>query len=89
MTDVAAAYGMAGRPMWFVFAALFVIVMARSHLFYWLGRGVYTGAAHLADGLQVRQVRDVRPDLHDVGERRAVRLEDDPEVLEDLARLRA
>lgn len=49
MTDVAAAYGMAGRPMWFVFAALFVIVMARSHLFYWLGRGVYSGAAHLAD----------------------------------------
>ncbi|MEN1976901.1 DedA family protein [Cellulomonas sp. P4] len=49
MTDVAAAYGMAGRPLWFVFAALFVIVMARSHLFYWLGRGVYSGAAHLAD----------------------------------------
>ncbi|MBU5422810.1 hypothetical protein KQI48_09050 [Cellulomonas hominis] len=49
MTDVAAAYGMAGRPMWFVFAALFVIVMARSHLFYWLGRGVHQGAAHLAD----------------------------------------
>lgn len=40
---------MAGRPLWFVFAALFVIVMARSHLFYWLGRGVYSGAAHLAD----------------------------------------
>lgn len=49
MTDVAAAYGMAGRPMWFVFAALFVIVMGRSHLFYWLGRGVTSGAAHLAD----------------------------------------
>lgn len=46
---MAAAYGMAGRPLWFVFAALFVIVMARSHLFYWLGRGVYSGAAHLAD----------------------------------------
>ncbi len=40
---------MAGRPLWFVFAALFVIVMARSHLFYWLGRGVFSGAAHLAD----------------------------------------
>lgn len=40
---------MAGRPLWFVFAALFVIVMARSHLFYWLGRGVFSGAVHLAD----------------------------------------
>jgi hypothetical protein len=49
VTDVAAAYGMAGRPLWFVFAALFVIVMGRSHLFYWLGRGVFSGAAHLAD----------------------------------------
>lgn len=40
---------MAGRPLWFVFAALFVIVMGRSHLFYWLGRGVFSGAVHLAD----------------------------------------
>lgn len=40
---------MAGRPLWFVFAALFVIVLGRSHLFYWLGRGVFSGAAHLAE----------------------------------------
>lgn len=40
---------MAGRPLWFVFAALFVIVMGRSHLFYWLGRGVFSGASQLAD----------------------------------------
>ncbi len=48
MTDVAAAYGMAGRPFWLVVAVLFVIVMGRSHLFYWLGRGVNGSAARLA-----------------------------------------
>lgn len=49
MTDVAAAYGMAGWPFWAVIGALFVIVMGRSHLFYWVGRGVFSGAGRLAD----------------------------------------
>ncbi len=49
MTDMAAAYGMAGWPFAAVIGALFVIVMARSHLFYWLGRGVFSGAGRLAD----------------------------------------
>jgi membrane protein DedA with SNARE-associated domain len=40
---------MGGWPFWAVIAGLFVIVMARSHLFYWLGRGVLGGAARLAD----------------------------------------
>ncbi|WP_454049218.1 DedA family protein [Cellulomonas sp. Marseille-Q8402] len=49
MTDTAAAYGMGGWPFWAVIAGLFAVVMARSHLFYWLGRGVLGGAARLAD----------------------------------------
>jgi hypothetical protein len=49
VTDVAAAYGMAGWPIEAVVVALFGIVMARSHLLYWLGRGVISGAARLAD----------------------------------------
>jgi hypothetical protein len=49
VTDVAAAYGMAGWPIEAVVVALFGIVMARSHLLYWLGRGVFSGAARLAD----------------------------------------
>lgn len=49
MTDVAATYGMAGWPFWAVIGALFVIVMGRSHLFYWLGRGVFSGAGRLAE----------------------------------------
>jgi membrane protein DedA with SNARE-associated domain len=40
---------MGGWPFWAVIAGLFAIVMARSHLFYWLGRGVLGGAARLAD----------------------------------------
>lgn len=40
---------MGGWPFEAVIAGLFVIVMARSHLFYWLGRGVLGGAARLAD----------------------------------------
>jgi membrane protein DedA with SNARE-associated domain len=47
VTDVAAAYGMAGWPFWAVVAGLFVVVMARSHLFYWLGRGVLGGARRI------------------------------------------
>ncbi|VTR78837.1 hypothetical protein CHMI_03623 [Cellulomonas hominis] len=46
---MAAAYGMDGWPIGAVVAALFGIVMARSHLLYWLGRGVFSGAARLAD----------------------------------------
>ncbi|WP_169165006.1 DedA family protein [Cellulomonas taurus] len=49
MTDMAAAYGMAGWPFAAVIGALFVIVLARSHLLYWLGRGVFSGAGRLAD----------------------------------------
>lgn len=49
MSDTAAAYGMGGWPFWAVIAGLFVVVMARSHLFYWVGRGVTSGAARLAD----------------------------------------
>lgn len=40
---------MGGWPFEAVIAGLFVVVMARSHLFYWLGRGVFTGAARLVD----------------------------------------
>lgn len=40
---------MGGWPFWAVIAGLFVVVMARSHLFYWVGRGVTSGAARLAD----------------------------------------
>lgn len=49
VTDTAAAYGMDGWPFEAVIAGLFVIVIARSHAFYWLGRGVVGGAARLAD----------------------------------------
>ncbi|WP_308281547.1 hypothetical protein [Cellulomonas sp. PS-H5] len=49
MSDTAAAYGMGGWPFWAVIAGLFVVVMARSHLFYWVGRGVTSGAARLAE----------------------------------------
>jgi membrane protein DedA with SNARE-associated domain len=49
VSDTAAAYGMGGWPFWAVIAGLFVVVMARSHLFYWVGRGVTSGAARLAD----------------------------------------
>lgn len=44
---MAAAYGMAGWPFWAVVTGLFVVVMARSHLFYWLGRGVLGGARRI------------------------------------------
>jgi membrane protein DedA with SNARE-associated domain len=47
MTDVAAAYGMTGWPVEAVIGALFVIVMGRSHLFYWIGRGVTDGTTVL------------------------------------------
>lgn len=39
---------MAGWPFEAVIGALFVIVMARSHLIYWLGRGAFSGASALA-----------------------------------------
>lgn len=59
MTDPAAAYGMAGWPFWAVIGALFVIVMGRSHMFYWLGRGVFSGAGRLAD--RIDQPQDQPP----------------------------
>jgi len=45
-TDVAAAYGLAGRPFVVVLVVLFAIVLARSHLTYWAGRGVLRGARY-------------------------------------------
>ncbi|RMI13628.1 DedA family protein [Cellulomonas triticagri] len=49
MSETAATYGMGGWPFWAVIVGLFVIVMARSHLFYWLGRSVAGGATRLAE----------------------------------------
>lgn len=43
-TDVAAAYGLAGKPFVVVLIVLFVVVLLRSHGFYWLGRAVVRGA---------------------------------------------
>ncbi|MBU4215425.1 MAG: VTT domain-containing protein [Actinobacteria bacterium] len=44
MEDPAAAYGLGGKPFWFVVLALFAIVMVRSHATYWVGRAVARGA---------------------------------------------
>lgn len=44
MDDPAAAYGLGGKPFWVVVLALFVIVTARSHATFWLGRAVARGA---------------------------------------------
>ncbi|WP_066587779.1 DedA family protein [Cellulomonas timonensis] len=48
MNDPAAAYGLGGRPFWFVIIALVVIVLARSHMTYWVGRAASVGAGRLA-----------------------------------------
>lgn len=48
MNDPAAAYGLGGRPFWFVIIALVVIVLCRSHLTYWVGRAASVGAGRLA-----------------------------------------
>lgn len=45
-TDVAAAYGLAGKPFVVVLAVLFLIVLARSHATYWAGRAVVRGAQY-------------------------------------------
>ena len=45
-TDVAAAYGLAGKPFVVVLVVLFAIVAARSHLTYWAGRAVVRGAQY-------------------------------------------
>lgn len=45
-TDVAAAYGLAGKPFVVVLVVLFAIVLARSHLTYWAGRAVVRGAQY-------------------------------------------
>jgi len=44
MGDPASVFGMDGWPFWLVVAALYVIVMGRSHATYWLGRAVPAGA---------------------------------------------
>ena len=51
-TQVLAGYGLDGLPVAVALACLFVIVMARSHLTYWAGRGVERGARH--EGAQRR-----------------------------------
>jgi membrane protein DedA with SNARE-associated domain len=43
-TDVAAAYGLAGKPFVVVLVVLFVVVLARSHGSYWVGRALVRGA---------------------------------------------
>ncbi len=43
-TQVLAEYGLDGMPVAVALACLFGIVMARSHLTYWAGRGVERGA---------------------------------------------
>ncbi|MFI2752453.1 DedA family protein [Cellulomonas sp. P22] len=48
MTDVADSYGLGGRPFWLVVVALVVIVLARSHATYWVGRAASVGAGRLA-----------------------------------------
>ena len=45
-TDVAAAYGLAGKPFVVVLVVLFAIVLARSHLTYWAGRALARGAQY-------------------------------------------
>lgn len=50
-TDVAAAYGLAGRPFVVVLVVLFAIVLARSHLTYWAGRALARGAQYGQDKL--------------------------------------
>ncbi|MBD7918159.1 hypothetical protein H9657_07685 [Cellulomonas sp. Sa3CUA2] len=42
--EVLAVYGLDGLPVAVALACLFTIVMARSHLTYWAGRGVQRGA---------------------------------------------
>lgn len=42
--DPLSAYGLGGAPLGLAVAALFLIVMARSHATYWAGRGVTRGA---------------------------------------------
>ncbi|AEE46455.1 DedA family protein [Cellulomonas fimi] len=42
--DPLSAYGLGGAPLGIAVAALFLIVMARSHATYWAGRGVTRGA---------------------------------------------
>lgn len=51
-TQVLAGYGLDGLPVGVALACLFVIVLARSHLTYWAGRGVERGARH--EGAQRR-----------------------------------
>jgi membrane protein DedA with SNARE-associated domain len=45
-TDVAAAYGLAGKPFVVVLVVLFAIVFARSHATYWAGRALVRGAQY-------------------------------------------
>lgn len=45
-TQVLAEYGLDGMPVAVALGALFGIVMARSHLTYWAGRGVQRAAAY-------------------------------------------
>lgn len=60
MNETAAAYGMGSWPLWAVVVGLFVVVMARSHLFYWLGRGLTGGATRIARAAHHDDARDDR-----------------------------
>lgn len=73
MSDTAAAYGMGGWPVWAVLVGLFVVVMARSHLFYWLGRGVLSGATRLV-GRTAADAEDAPGDRDVAAATRAERL---------------
>lgn len=64
---MAAAYGMAGWPFWAVVAGLFVVVMARSHLFYWLGRGVLGGARRIVHTADAEAAPSATPVAVDAG----------------------
>jgi membrane protein DedA with SNARE-associated domain len=61
VSETAADYGMAGWPFEAVIVGLFVVVMARSHLFYWVGRGVFSGGARLARRALTHQDDLVQP----------------------------
>lgn len=54
MDDPATAFGLGGKPFWFVLLALWVIVLVRSHSTYWIARAV-------AHGLQLGTDRQIGP----------------------------
>lgn len=53
--DPAAAYGMEGKPFIFMYFALFVIVLLRSHGTYWVARGAIVGGMKLVQRRKERR----------------------------------